>query len=55
MGEIQENELKLKELINHLVIGVMVVEKDKSINMVNPIMNELLGEDLNSKAGQAGL
>ncbi|MDZ7836018.1 MAG: histidine kinase dimerization/phospho-acceptor domain-containing protein [Alkalibacterium sp.] len=52
MGEIQENELKLKELINHLVIGVMVVEKDKSINMVNPIMNELLGEDLNSKRGK---
>lgn len=52
MGEIQENELKLKELINHLVIGVMVVEKDKTINMVNPIMNELLGEDLNGKQGQ---
>lgn len=52
MGEIKESELKLKELVNHLVIGVMVVEKDKSINMVNPIMNELLGEDLNSKQGK---
>lgn len=53
MSEIQENELKLKELVNHLVIGVMLVEKDKSINMVNPVMNELLGEDLNSKRGKS--
>ncbi|MFO8068600.1 MAG: ATP-binding protein [Alkalibacterium sp.] len=52
MGEIKENELKLKELVNHLVIGVMVVERDKTINMVNPIMNEILGEDLNSKQGK---
>jgi len=53
MSEIQENELKLKELVNHLVIGVMLVEKDKSITMVNPVMNELLGEDLNSKRGKS--
>lgn len=52
MGEIQESELKLKELVNHLVIGVMVVDRDKTINMVNPIMNELIGEDLNSKQGK---
>ncbi|MDN6293873.1 MAG: two-component system histidine kinase PnpS [Alkalibacterium gilvum] len=53
MSEIKENELKLKELINNLIIGVMLVEKDKRINMVNPAMNELLGEDLNSKQGKS--
>jgi two-component system phosphate regulon sensor histidine kinase PhoR len=53
MSEIQEKEHKLIELVNHLVIGVMLVEKDKSINMVNPVMNELLGEDLNSKRGKS--
>lgn len=49
MTEIKETEVKLRELINHLVIGVIVVENNKQITMVNPIANELLGEDLNSK------
>lgn len=52
MNEITENELKLKELINHLVIGVLVVEKDKTISMINPAMTDVLGSDLFEKAGK---
>ncbi|MCC5896003.1 MAG: PAS domain-containing protein [Alkalibacterium sp.] len=53
MNEIKENELKLKELINHLVIGVLVVENDKSITMINPAMKNVLGAELYSKVGKA--
>lgn len=53
MNEINQNQTRLKELINHLVIGVMVVDSQGKIDSVNPIMNEILGEDLYSKIGEA--
>lgn len=49
MTEIKETEVKLRELINHLVIGVVVIDNNRKMTMVNPIVNELLGENLNSK------
>lgn len=52
MQEINENQTRLRELINHLIIGVMVVDNEGLITMVNPVMNEVLGEDLHSKIGQ---
>lgn len=51
--EINENEARLRELINHLVIGVMVVDTEGHITMVNPAMNEILGEDLHGKIGDS--
>lgn len=52
MQEINQNQTRLKELINHLVIGVMVVDNQRKIDMVNPVMNEILGEDLYGKIGE---
>lgn len=52
MQEINENQTRLRELINHLIIGVMVVDNEGLITMVNPVMNEVLGEDLHSKIGE---
>lgn len=52
MQEINENQTRLRELINHLIIGVMVVDNEGHITMVNPVMNEVLGEDLHSKIGE---
>ncbi|GAA0360099.1 ATP-binding protein [Alkalibacterium iburiense] len=50
--EIEENETQLRELINHLVIGVMVVDNERKIDMVNPAMNEILGENLYGNIGR---
>ncbi|EXJ24460.1 Phosphate regulon sensor protein PhoR (SphS) [Alkalibacterium sp. AK22] len=52
MQEINENQTRLRELINHLIIGVMVVDSEGHITMVNPVMNEVLGEDLYGKIGE---
>lgn len=52
MTEINETEAKLRELINHLVIGVIVVENTKEIQMVNPMVNQLLGVDFTNKIGE---
>lgn len=52
MKEIEENETQLRELINHLVIGVMVIDNEREIEMVNPAMNEILGEDLYGNIGK---
>ena len=52
MQEIEQNDAQLKELINHLVIGVLVIDKNRKISMVNPVMNQILDEDLYAKIDQ---
>ncbi|MER2064334.1 MAG: two-component system histidine kinase PnpS, partial [Alkalibacterium sp.] len=52
MQEIEQNETQLKELINHLVIGVLVIDEKRKVSMVNPVMNQILDEDLHGKLGQ---
>lgn len=52
--EEQQHDLKAGEerihgLINHLILGVMLLDEDRSIQMVNPVMNELLGANLYGK------
>ena len=53
MQEINQNQTQLKELVNHLVIGVMLVDNQGNITMVNPVMNEIVGEDLYGKIGMS--
>ncbi|MFC6464329.1 two-component system histidine kinase PnpS [Marinilactibacillus sp. GCM10026970] len=55
MQEIKQNDKRMRELINHLVIGVMVLNENREIIMVNPIMNEILGENLYGKIGHSYL
>ncbi|WP_225743310.1 two-component system histidine kinase PnpS [Marinilactibacillus sp. Marseille-P9653] len=55
MQEIKQNDKRMRELINHLVIGVMVLNENREITMVNPIMNEILGENLYGKIGHSYL
>ncbi|WP_161878257.1 two-component system histidine kinase PnpS [Alkalibacterium sp. MB6] len=52
MQEIQENDTRLRELINHLVIGVLVVDNDRNIDMVNLAMNEMLEDNLYGHIGK---
>lgn len=40
------NEERIQELINHLVIGVMLLDENRQIVMTNPAMNEILGMNL---------
>lgn len=52
--EQQQIELKISEeriysLINHLIIGVMLLDENRRIRIVNPVMNELLGVNLYGK------
>lgn len=46
MREIRQNDKRLRELLNHLVIGVMLLNEKRQITMVNPVMNEILGINL---------
>lgn len=55
MQEIEQNDKRVRELINHLVIGVMLLDENRQITMVNPIMNEILGENLYGKIGHSYL
>lgn len=55
MQEIKQNDERLRELINHLVIGVMLLDENRQITMVNPIMNEILEENLYGKIGHSYL
>ncbi|GEL67702.1 two-component system histidine kinase PnpS [Marinilactibacillus psychrotolerans] len=55
MQEIKQNDKRLRELINHLVIGVMLIDENRQITMVNPIMNEILEENLYGKIGHSYL
>lgn len=51
MQEIRQNDKRLRELLNHLVIGVMLLNEDRQVTMVNPVMNEILGVNLYGKLG----
>lgn len=42
MQEIKQNDKQLHELINHLVIGVMLLDHQRSVQMVNPAMERIL-------------
>lgn len=53
MLEIRQNDERLYELINHLVIGVMLLDDQRNIQMVNPAMNRILGEDTSQLLGKS--
>lgn len=55
MQEIAQNDKRMRELINHLVIGVLLLDENRQITMVNPVMNEILGENLYGKIGHSYL
>lgn len=44
--ELVTSEERIYGLINNLIIGVMLLDEDRNIQMVNPIMNELLETNL---------
>ena len=47
--EIETSDERIYGLINHLIIGVMLLDEERRIRIVNPIMNELLGVNLYGK------
>lgn len=51
--EIVQNDKRLSELINHLVIGVMLIDEHRTIKMVNPAMSIILGEDISKLIGNS--
>ncbi len=51
--ELVQNDKRLSELINHLVIGVMLIDENRMIKMVNPAMNIILGEDISKLVGNS--
>lgn len=44
--ETKANEERMSSLVNHLVIGVMLLDNNRRLQLVNPTMNEMLGSDL---------
>ncbi|MGE7366241.1 two-component system histidine kinase PnpS [Desemzia incerta] len=53
MLQIKQNDERLYELINHLVIGVMLLDNQRNIQMVNPAMSRILGEDTSQLLGSS--
>lgn len=53
MNEIKQNDERLTELINHLVIGVMLLDEQKNITMTNSAMQEILSESEESLIGNS--
>ncbi|MER2131413.1 MAG: two-component system histidine kinase PnpS [Carnobacterium inhibens] len=51
--EIVQNDKRLYELVNHLVIGVMLIDDHRTIKMVNPAMSTILGEDITHLIGNS--
>ncbi|MGB7366525.1 MAG: ATP-binding protein [Carnobacterium jeotgali] len=51
--ELVQNDKRLYELINHLVIGVMLIDEHRIIKMVNPAMSVILGEDVSQLVGNS--
>lgn len=47
--EIKTSDERIYGLINHLIIGVMLLDEERRIQVVNPVMNELLGINLYGK------
>lgn len=43
---LKASEERIFGLINHLIIGVMLLDEGRHIRMVNPTMNELLGQNI---------
>lgn len=48
-SQLESSEKRTFGLINHLIIGVMLLDDNRRIQMVNPVMNELLGVNLYGK------
>lgn len=51
--ELDTNEERIYGLVNNLIIGVMLLDDNRDIQMVNPIMNELLATNLYGKISHA--
>lgn len=47
--EIKISDERIYGLINHLIIGVMLLDENRRIQIVNPVMNELLSINLYGK------
>lgn len=44
--ELKTSEKRMERLINHLIMGVMLLDENRVVQLVNPVMNELLGINL---------
>lgn len=55
MQEIAQNKERINELINHLVIGVMQLDEQGNIQIVNPAMCQIFEMDSNELLGRSYL
>ncbi|MGB3160528.1 MAG: ATP-binding protein [Carnobacterium sp.] len=53
MREIAQNKERINELINHLVIGVMQLDDQGEIQIVNPAMCQIFGMESNELLGKS--
>lgn len=52
MKEIQKNDRRLMELINHLVIGVILIDENRKLQIINPVVNEIFDMNLYANVGK---
>lgn len=53
MYEIQQNEERIDSLVNHLVIGVMLLDEQRQIQIVNPAMAAMLDQNSETLIGKS--
>lgn len=53
MFEIAQNDERINSLINHLVIGVMLLDDERKVQLMNPAMEGILGEKLTDLLGKS--
>jgi len=50
--EIMQNDKRINELLQNLIIGVLLINENREITIVNPRVNEILGVDLYGNVGR---
>lgn len=50
--ELRTGNIRLKRLIENLNVGIMLIDGDRHIQIVNPAMNEILGVNLTDEIGK---
>lgn len=47
--QLEISEKRISEMINHLVVGVILLDKNKQIKIMNPVANQLLATNIEGK------
>lgn len=53
MDELEQSNEKLQYLMDNLIVGVMLLDNNRNIQVVNPKLIQMIGQDLSSSLGRS--